>query len=67
MTDNIAVLQGYTEEVVADNASYTFFLMIKPDTDLDSTFTAWNTDDQEYIRINGWMFSFEWLRPAADY
>lgn len=67
MTDNIAVLQGYTEEVVADSDSYTFFLLIKPDTDLDSTFVAWNTDDQEYIRINGWMFTFEFEPAAADY
>jgi hypothetical protein len=64
MTDNIAVLQGFTQEVVADSDSYTLYLLVRPDTDFDSTFEAWDTDSQEYLRINGWLFT---ITPAADY
>ena len=60
MTDNIAVLQGFTIAVEAHNIrgveSYELFLLVKPDTDYDDTFRAWDTDAQEFIRVNGWLF-----------
>ena len=60
MTDNVAVLDGYTREVIADNGRcLSLNLLIKPDTDLDGTFKAWDTDCQEYIRVNGWLFTFD--------
>lgn len=57
MTDNVAVLQGYTEEVhlVADGGRE-LFLLVKPSTDLDDAFKAWCTDGQEFIRVNGWLW-----------
>jgi hypothetical protein len=56
MTDNVAVLDGFTREVVADSDACTLFLLVKPDTDFDGTFKAWDTDAQEFIRVNGWLF-----------
>ncbi len=57
MTDNIAVLQGFTKEVVIENESLTLFLLVRPETDLGGQFKAWDTDNQEFIRVNGWLFS----------
>lgn len=59
MTDNAAVLQGFTQEVVAESDEYTLFLLVKPGTEYDSTFKAWDTDEQEFIRVNGWLFTVE--------
>ena len=59
MTDNVAVLDGYTREVNADCIEHNLDLLIKPDTDLDGTFRAWDMHGQEFIRVNGWLFTFE--------
>jgi hypothetical protein len=59
MSDNAAVLQGFTREVVASNAAMDLFLLVKPDTDFDDTFRAWDTDGQEFVNVNGWLFSVE--------
>lgn len=59
MTDNVAILDGYTEEVYMTGGGYDLALLVEPDTDLDSTFKAWDTDTQEYIEVNGWLFSIE--------
>jgi len=56
MTDNIAILDGYTQAVEAEYDDGTLYLLVKPDTDFDSTFKAWDTDEQEYIYVNGWLF-----------
>lgn len=63
MTDNVAVLAGFTEEWTADSDEYTLSLLIKPGQDLDSAFKAWDTDEQEWITVNGWLFSFEPVLP----
>jgi hypothetical protein len=59
MTDNVATLRGFTRYVLADSDQVSLHLLIKPDTDLDSTFRAWDTDEQTWIKVNGWLFSFE--------
>lgn len=59
MTDAIATRQGYTREVHLSSDEYDLFLLIKPDTDLDSTFKAWDTDEQEFLKVNGWLFTLE--------
>jgi hypothetical protein len=59
MGDNAAVLQGFTREVVASNAAMDLFLLVKPGTDFDDAFRAWDADGQEFIRVNGWLFSVE--------
>ncbi len=57
MSDTVAVLQGFTKEVVLENELLTLFLLVRPETDLGECFKAWDTDNQEFIRVNGWLFS----------
>lgn len=57
MTDNIAILDGYTEKLELENAELTLYLLIRPGTDTDGTFRAWCCDGQEFINVNGWLFS----------
>ena len=59
MTDNIAILDGFTEEWVAECPDTSLFILVKPGTDLDGRFKAWDMDMQEYLWINGWLFTFE--------
>jgi hypothetical protein len=59
MTDNVAILKGFTREVSAECDICSLSLLVKPETDLDGHFRAWNMDDQEFIRINGWLWMFE--------
>ena len=56
MSDNVAVLEGYTREVVATTADHDLFLLVKPDADLDGIFRAWDMDNQEWLLVNGWMY-----------
>lgn len=57
MADNIAVLAGYTKEVHLSAALCDLYLLVKPETDLDSQFKAWDTDEQEFISVSGWLFT----------
>ena len=57
MSDNAAVMEGYTREIVLHCAEHSLYLLIKPDTDLDSRFRAYDTDMQEWIAVNGWLYS----------
>ncbi len=59
MTDNVAVLAGCTREIVAENTTHTLHLLVQPDADLSGVFNAWDMDEQEFIRVNGWLFAFE--------
>lgn len=59
MSDNIAVLEGFTYEIHGESSQYSLYLLVKPGTDLDSRFRAWDMDNQEFIIVNGWLFSFE--------
>ncbi len=59
MTDNVAVLDGYIEQRMAYAAGVDLFILTKPGTDLDSRFKAWDSDAQEFVYINGWLFRFE--------
>jgi hypothetical protein len=59
MTDNIATLAGYTKPIIAIYPAGELHLLIRPDADLDDCFKAWDTDQQEFIRVKGWMFSYQ--------
>jgi len=58
MTDNIAVLDGYTKEISGEYKGQSFFLLVQPDAQLDGSFRAWCMDLQEYVRVNGWLAEF---------
>lgn len=64
MTDNIAILQGYTKEVLLDGSIYTLNALVKPDADLGDRFKAWDMDEQEFIWVNGWLFDSEVIEPS---
>ena len=66
MSDNVAVLEGFTREAVASSGEIDLYLLIKPGTDLDSSFRAWDTDEREYITVNGWLFAFEFAKPETE-
>jgi len=55
MTDNVAVMRGYTRHVEIDIGGSSFAALIKPEADLDGTFRAFDTDNQEWIAVNGWL------------
>ena len=57
MTDRIATVEGYIQEAIADRGDHTLYLLVKPNTLLDGVFVAWDTDNQEFIRVNGWLYS----------
>jgi hypothetical protein len=59
MTDNVAVLEGYTREVHGSSSEHELFLLVRPSTCLDDRFRAWDMDNQEWLMVNGWLFSFE--------
>ena len=61
MTDNVAVLDGFTKEIMAYTHSLgpDLHLMVRPDDHLDGRFRAWCCDEQEYIMVNGWMYDIE--------
>lgn len=59
MGDNHAILSGYTAEVVATCSEHELYLLVKPDTNFEDTFKAWDTDNQEFIRVNGWLYQVE--------
>lgn len=59
MTDNVAILMGYTVNVSASAGEYDLNLLIRPNTDTGDCFKAWCCDEQEFISVNGWMFDIE--------
>lgn len=65
MTDNIATFEGFTFELMAEGGDYLLHLLVKPDTDLDGSYKAWDCDEQEFLRVNGWLFSATPVTEAA--
>lgn len=57
--ENEARMNGYTEEYLADCDMASCQILVRPGTDLDSTFKAYDADNCEMLRINGWLWTFE--------
>jgi hypothetical protein len=67
MTDNVAILDGYTKEVYMEGGGFDLNLLVKPDTDLDGPFKAWDMGEQAYIKVNGWNFTQDgWMFSIED-
>jgi len=62
MTDNVAILDGYTVEVVASRPDQMLFLLVKPNTNVMSEYRAWDMDEQKYIRVPGWLFTTVYVK-----
>lgn len=58
MTDNIAILNGFTVEVFGEYKDIQLNLLVKPGTDFGDRFQAWDMNTQEYIQVNGWLAIF---------
>lgn len=54
-----AMAKGYTREVWAESDEYTLNLLVKPDADLDGAFRAFDIDESEFLKVNGWLFAIE--------
>lgn len=58
-TDNEAVMAGYTQQMIASSIQGEFACLVKPDADFDDVVKVFDTDNQEWLRLNGWNWSFE--------
>lgn len=52
-------LSRYTKRIFASGGCYDLELLVKPWSDLDGTFKAWDVDAREYLSVNGWLFTIE--------
>ena len=57
MSEDDAVMAGYTREVHLTSDTINLYLLVKPDVDLDERFRAWEMAKQKFIHINGELFS----------
>ena len=51
---NIAIKQGYTKELTINEDDFVGSILIKPTTDLESTFRAYCLNRQSFMYIDGW-------------
>ena len=67
MSDNYAIMKGYTEPMVLEavDHSHTLYVLAKPDADLDGRFCVWDTDEQEWLCLNGWQYNVAARGEAA--
>lgn len=54
-TETAALRAGYTRPVFLELGMSSFAALIQPDEDLDDTFTAFDTDNNEWLTVNGWL------------
>ena len=61
MTSSIktAIAQGYTEPFIADCAAYNLEIMVRPNEDMEGTFRAYDLTCDQFVKINGWLWTFE--------
>lgn len=58
LTDNTATLEGYTRELHGHAGILDLYLLVKPQEDIGERFRAYDMDLQEFIMVNGWLFSW---------
>lgn len=44
--------------MIVDYGMHWLELLIEPDADLDSTFVAYDRDENTWLKVNGWLFDF---------
>jgi hypothetical protein len=52
-----AIAEGFTCHVCIEIGDSVFEALIRPDTDRDSAFKCFDTDNNEWIGVNGWLAS----------
>jgi hypothetical protein len=53
MTDNIAVLRGFTKDIIIETPTECIIALVKPETNFTRLYLAWDTDAQEFVKIDG--------------
>jgi hypothetical protein len=53
MSDNIAILEGFTTEIMCETEDGVLFLLVKPNTNFAGIYRAWDTDSQKFITLGG--------------
>ena len=48
-------MEHYTQHIIVHGDGITLDLMVKPETDFDDAFKAWDRDAEEYIMVAGWL------------
>lgn len=66
MTVQAALLMGFSSEADIVMGPYDLSLMVKPDTDFDSRFKAFDVDAGEWIYVNGWLIEDLTVEPFAS-
>ena len=61
-SDNEATRLNWTE-YLAESDCYDLHISVSPETNMDGIFTAFCHDEQEMIKVTGWLFSFQ---PIAN-
>lgn len=56
-----AFAAGFTKEVLADCTAHTLTLLVNPDHDFDGRLRAFDIDENDYVTVNGWLWTFEEL------
>lgn len=56
-----AILAGFTDAYLISSGMLDFEVWVKPNTDFDTKFLAYDWEEQEYLWINGWLFTFDKL------
>lgn len=50
-------MAGYSRAVMVSNGMTDLYLLVEPDVDFDDRFKAWDTDNQEWLFVNGWQIT----------
>jgi len=59
MSDNTAILAGFTQEFIVTGGGEDRHIFVKPNADTDSIFKAYDADNCEFINVIGWNVSFQ--------
>ena len=59
MSDNTAILAGFTQEYIAEGGGLEVHIFVQLDADLDGEFKAYDADNCEFITVFGWNVTLE--------
>jgi|688.fasta_scaffold462568_2 hypothetical protein len=51
-------MEGFSETYCAECALYSLEIAVQPGTDMDGRFRAFDLETNEYIWLNGWLWTF---------
>lgn len=66
-SEEYALLRGFTRRVLVEGPAVSFEGLIKPDADLDGLVEVFDTDNQEWGRVQGWAGEFIDLDDSSDW